>query len=226
MNGMLIIRNGAPFYEGASVPIPKDKACIIGRSSEEWEPYLAFQSAYISRKHFEVTYESNAFFITDLFSKHGTKVNGEELQPGTPRLLKERDVITLANEEAALVFRNDDMDATLDLGPLLKQINKPFYTLDPILQKVKVKEETYILSDKEYACLAYLLEYNNQFVSKEALKKSVWPERVESNGEILVAAEELNALIYRVRKKIGTYLEIEVIRGKGYWLHFNENGRE
>src|SRR6478752_3134648 len=136
MNGMLIIRNGAPFYEGASVPIPKDKACIIGRSSEEWEPYLAFQSAYISRKHFEVTYESNAFFITDLFSKHGTKVNGEEL------------------------------------------------------------------------------------------KKSIWPERVESNGEILVAAEELNALIYRVRKKIGTYLEIEVIRGKGYWLHFNENGRE
>ena len=130
-----------------------------------------FQSAYISRKHFEVTYESNAFFITDLFSKHGTKVNGEELQPGTPRFLKEQDVITLANEEAALVFRNDDMDATLDLGPLLKQINKPFYTLDPILQKVKVKEETYILSDKEYACLTYLLEYNNQFVSKEALKK-------------------------------------------------------
>ena len=85
--------------------------------------------------------------------------------------MKEQDVITLANEEAALVFRNDDMDATLDLGPLLKQINKPFYTLDPILQKVKVKEETYILSDKEYACLAYLLEYNNQFVSKEALKK-------------------------------------------------------
>ena len=133
---------------------------------------------------------------------------------------------TVRVHSCALVFRNDDMDATLDLGPLLKQINKPFYTLDPILQKVKIKEETYILSDKEYACLAYLLEYNNQFVSKEALKKSVWPERVESNGEILVAAEELNALIYRVRKKIGTYLEIEVIRGKGYWLHFNENGRE
>jgi len=118
------------------VPIPKDKACIIGRSSEEWEPYLAFQSAYISRKHFEVTYESNAFFITDLFSKHGTKVNGEELQPGTPRLLKEQDVITLANEEAALVFRNDDMDATLDLGPLLKQINKAEQGVHPTSRNI------------------------------------------------------------------------------------------
>ncbi len=101
---------------------------------------LTFRASILKQRN-----ESNAFFITDLFSKHGTKVNGEELQPGTPRLLKEQDVITLANEEAALVFRNDDMDATLDLGPLLKQINKPFYTLDPILQKVKIKEETYIL---------------------------------------------------------------------------------
>nr|WP_281999043.1 helix-turn-helix domain-containing protein [Priestia flexa] len=39
-------------------------------------------------------------------------------------------------------------------------------------------------------------------------------------NDVFVNPEELNSLMYRVRKKIGQTLDIQVVRGKGYMLHF------
>ncbi|TYR81635.1 FHA domain-containing protein [Priestia megaterium] len=225
MNSTFIIQQGAPFHSGTSIPLPQTSPFIIGRKGEGWLPDLAFQSAYISRKHFKLVYEQDAYCIIDLNSKHGTKINGERLLPNKPYALKNNDCISIANETAVLTFMTEDMDATLELGPLVKQLDSQnYFTLDPILQKVKVEDEVYVLSDKEYACLSYLLQTHDTFVSKETLKKHIWPERVTSDDELFVSAEELNSLMYRVRKKVGNKITIEVIRGKGYILRFNKAG--
>lgn len=220
MNGTLIIQRGAPFVNGTSVPL-EQSTVIVGRKGDGWLPDLAFQSAYISRKHFKITTNENNYQLIDLNSKHGTQINGQKLIPAHSYTLQHQDQISIANDTAVLTFISQDMDATLDLGPLLNEIHtSKQYELDPVLQKIRVKDEVYVLSEKEYACLSYLLQQHDTFVSKEMLKKQVWPERVMEKNDVFVNPEELNSLMYRVRKKIGQTLDIQVVRGKGYMLHF------
>ena len=71
-------------------PLPADRPCLIGRSSEaEW----AVQDSSLSRRHATIERKADNWFLTDLSSRHGTSVNNRRLEPGVPVPIQDGDVI-------------------------------------------------------------------------------------------------------------------------------------
>ena len=58
---------------------------VIGRA----EGQLIIQEGNISRKHAQITYDAakGVYFITDLNSSNGTRINNQRIPPGQPVLL-------------------------------------------------------------------------------------------------------------------------------------------
>ena len=79
----------APKGPVAVAPLP----FIIGRS----EGALVIQDSNISRKHAQITYndQQRAFFITDLESSNGTRVNNQRIAPNQPTRLDNGTVLGL-----------------------------------------------------------------------------------------------------------------------------------
>ncbi len=83
--------DGSPAPKGAVVisPLP----FVIGRM----EGAFIIQNANISRKHAHITYDEaqRAYFITDLNSSNGTRLNSQRLAPGQAARLSSGAVIGL-----------------------------------------------------------------------------------------------------------------------------------
>jgi pSer/pThr/pTyr-binding forkhead associated (FHA) protein len=71
--------------DDAVITLGRDKACQV---------VLAQQA--VSRSHARITQEGNLFFLEDLGSAYGTQVNGKPLPKGEKRLLRNGDVIVIA----------------------------------------------------------------------------------------------------------------------------------
>ncbi|PTL80492.1 FHA domain-containing protein [Vitiosangium sp. GDMCC 1.1324] len=69
----------------ATITLGRDKGCQV---------VLAQQA--VSRNHARITQEGNLFFLEDLGSAYGTQVNGKALPKGEKRLLRNGDVIAIA----------------------------------------------------------------------------------------------------------------------------------
>ncbi|MNQ98380.1 hypothetical protein D3C85_1140670 [compost metagenome] len=76
------------------------------------------------------------------------------------------------------------------------------------------------MSEKEYLLIRVLHEHVNRLVPLELIKSRVWVERSPGvDGVPDVSHDEMNALIYRVRKKYGKEtFHISAVRGSGYVL--------
>ncbi|TES54573.1 FHA domain-containing protein [Halalkalibacterium halodurans] len=224
-NPFLIVERGVP-YEPATVFTVKKESWSIGRLGKSWKPDIAFDNVFISRKHALLYVEEGQVFVKDLDSKHGTYVNDQRLAPHAPERLSHGDRLSLAKDIVVLTFSAIDMEETFDLTPFLpvneKKSKEPYpdhVKLDPVKQTLLVSGEDYHFSEKEYKCIELLVQRYGEFVSKETLLPYVWPERKRTDGEgVDVSAEEVNSLLYRVRKKVAQSIEIETIRGKGYIL--------
>ena len=57
---------------------------------------ILLMNQLVSRKHAEITVRADGCWITDAGGKNGTLVNGSRLKPGTERLLKDSDIISIA----------------------------------------------------------------------------------------------------------------------------------
>ncbi|HWO95397.1 MAG TPA: FHA domain-containing protein [Bacillus sp. (in: firmicutes)] len=220
----LIVERGAPFEKGEVVPL-HNVHTTLGRKGKEWEPDVPFNNAFVSRQHAAIYYENGEFFLKDLNSKHGTYLNDRRLEPNQSVPLKESDKISLAKDIIVFSFSSCNIEETLELKPFaVEEQNHPSLEvkLDSLKQSLIVGDSYYTFSEKEYKCLEILFEKRGQFVSKEEVKKYVWPERVCFPGQTPdVSPEELNALIYRIRRKIHKGLSVETIKGKGYILSIN-----
>lgn len=78
-----------------------------------------------------------------------------------------------------------------------------------------------LLSGKHTELLIMLYQKRNQAVSYDEIKVKIWPERItdESQKAPDVGRDEINALIYRLRKKLGSYGErIVTVSRYGYML--------
>ena len=71
--------------DDAVITLGRDKGCQV---------VLAQQA--VSRSHARITQEGNLFFLEDLGSAYGTQVNGKPLPKGEKRLLRNGDVIVIA----------------------------------------------------------------------------------------------------------------------------------
>ncbi|MFD4518899.1 MULTISPECIES: FHA domain-containing protein [Paenibacillus] len=221
-SSFLMVERGNPYERGDVIPLTKPMM-VLGRKGQHFHPDIAFDNIFVSRRHAALLYRNGHFSIKDLDSKHGTYVNKERLAPQEEVPLQHGDIIVLAGDLIVLSFSILSMDETMDITPLIKHLaaieTSGGFQLNPFKQEMVYGEDVYAFSEKEYKCMELLIHHQGQFVSKEQLKTYVWPERSCSTDEVPdVSSEELNALIYRVRKKTRNILAIESIRGKGYIL--------
>lgn len=224
----LMVERGNPYERGDVIPVTKP-ITVLGRKGQHVAPDIAFDNIFVSRRHAALVYKNGQFSIKDLNSKHGTFINLQRLAPHEETPLQHGDTIVLAGDLVVLSFSILSMDETMDMTPLIRQLEAiktaGGFRLNPFKQELSYGGKVYAFSDKEFKCLEVLVNHHGQFVSKEELKINVWPERhYEMDAVPDVSSDELNALIYRVRKKTRDILNIESIRGKGYILQKQADG--
>lgn len=219
----LYIIRGEPYRSGTCVNLSADET-LVGRVSNQLTPDLAFTNAFISRQHFVIRKEQDKAVLYDLGSRHGTEINGVRLTPHNPYPLNNFDIIKLAKGMNVLHFSYMFADQTLEIEPLsiTRQLEVPELPLTVHWEKREcvVEGRRIPMSEKEYLLIRVLHEHANRLVPLEEIKSRVWPERSPgAEGVPDVTLDELNALIYRVRKKYGkdTFL-ISAVRGNGYVL--------
>lgn len=91
---------------------------------------------------------------------------------------------------------------TLTCGPLTHDANAGRFTLDG---------EPLDLTAQEYRILAYLMQHQNQIVSRTELYEHVYERDTERDSNVL------DVLIGRIRRKVGASL-ITTVRGRGFLL--------
>lgn len=168
--------------------------------------------------------ERGKAILYDLGSRHGTEVNGEPLEPHTPHPLQSFDIIKLARGMVVLHFSYMFADQTLEFEPisLTQQLHlmEESYSINWEKRECTVNGQRIAMSEKEYGFIKVLTDHANQLVPFEDIKKTVWPERsADADGIPDVSMDELNALVYRIRKKYGKdTFTISAVRGSGYVL--------
>jgi two-component system, OmpR family, response regulator QseB len=217
----IIVEQGTPFEKGAFIPLTLKKT-IMGRKSKDWTPDIPFQNIHVSREHLAIhSDKAGTFYIEDLDSKHGTWLNHKRLPANQMVPLENSDCISLSGGLIKLSFTISSLELTADFAPMMPYLTTEDFSLDPIKQELTIHEEVCVFSEKEYKCIELLIKNKEQFVSIEEIKEAVWHERKYSEDEVPdVSAEEVNALIYRIRKKLSDKTCIENIRGRGYILAF------
>lgn len=228
-SSFLMVERGNPYERGDVIALTKP-ITVLGRKGQHFDPDITFDNIFVSRRHAALLYRNGKFSIKDLNSKHGTFVNQKRLDPHDEIPLQHGDTIVLAGDLIVLSFSILSMDETMDITPLIKQLAAVEASgglrLNPFKQELVYGEDVYAFSEKEYKCMELLVNHQGQFVSKDQLKVYIWPERSCGTDEVPdVSSEELNALIYRVRKKTRGILDIESIRGKGYILQTQADGQ-
>jgi len=202
----LIIDKGEPYKKGEWLPL-NSKETLIGRSWNMNKPGIAFENLFISRKHALVTWNGENFLIEDLQSKHGTQINGIELEPNRPQRINDGDEISLAKGVATMVFkaiRNfDDRTITLNLTNLIPN-DLEVFAINLDRREVRIAGRVLNFSGKERDLLRLLYRNRNKAVSYEEIKTALWPERRVGNDTVPdVGNDEITALVYRLRKRLG-----------------------
>lgn len=207
---LLIVNNGAPYETGYEIPLSENDM-LLGRPWKNHQPHIPFTSPYISKNHALITTRDEHTFIQDLHSKHGILLNGTQLIPGQDYLLNAGDYISLAKEVVLLRFsrafdaeaeKTRDLDTSQngDIG------GSQSLLIDPVRRKVHVDGIDLRLYGKGLDLLLLLYRNRNQAVNYNEIKLVVWSERpLEGNGIPIVGNDEINALVYRLRKRLGDY---------------------
>lgn len=86
---------------------------------------IPIDSPHISRKHFELARTVEGFFITDLGSSNGTKINGQKIPPHEPTRLESGDEIRVMNVTMQFEIRDTQFNNRID--------NLPVAAFDPML---------------------------------------------------------------------------------------------
>ncbi|TVY07628.1 FHA domain-containing protein [Paenibacillus cremeus] len=223
----LYVIRGEPFRPGTCLNLAASET-VIGRASNDYSPDFAFTNAFLSRKHFLIRKEGDKAVLYDLGSRHGTEINGVRAEPHKPYPLQSFDIIKLAKGMTVIHFSYIFADQTLELEPLsvtqrLTVPVEPPLTIHWEKHECTVGGKRIAMSEKEFLLIQLLYEQANRLVPIEEIKQSVWPERtVGVDGIPDVSMDELNALVYRIRKKYGkdTFL-ISAVRGSGYVLEMD-----
>ncbi len=91
---------------------------------------IVVESPHISRKHFELARIKEGFFVTDLGSSNGTKINGQKLTPHEPMELLSGDEIQIMN--VRMIFEIRDIHFNQRVESLPVPAFDPMLALPPV----------------------------------------------------------------------------------------------
>ena len=114
----------------AAVPVKKGHQCLVVRKNEENIDvvtladrshtifgrkkkrgcHVVLEHSSISRRHAMIVCDGRRFFLADLESAHGTKINDRKIEAGELIELQENSVITFGHSTRSYVFKENDDD--------------------------------------------------------------------------------------------------------------------
>ena len=161
--------------------IPINASSVIAGNSDAVD--IKLENRFVSRRHFQVRFESDVFYISDLDSTNGTYLNGRKLNPNEQQILRDGDVVGLGVDEVLLVFS----------GPVgtvrTVRIDTPFIArassgndgdlvVDSSSRDVWVRDTKLPpLPRKEFDILECLFQNRGLAVSRDDIAAAGWPER-------------------------------------------------
>lgn len=220
IGAFLIVERGNPYHWGEILPLREGKV-LLGRGWEDQQPDISFDTLYVSRFHARIDCTQGLFTVTNLpSSKHGTKVNGLQIDKDVPHTLKDGDKIQLAEEVVVVFCSSFAPGETLDYPSKGSEVG---VALDEAKRRVIVDGRPLPFSGKPYELFRILWLNRGRAVSDDMIRIEVWPERApdprKDNRIPLVGDEEISALVHRLRSHLGEHGGlIRTIRGYGYLL--------
>jgi pSer/pThr/pTyr-binding forkhead associated (FHA) protein len=222
----LIVEKGEPLEKGCSIKLTSNEI-LLGRLWDTNKPDISFSSLYISKKHAVIGFVNNQFTIVDLGSKHGTQINDSAVEQNKPYILGNGDRISLAREEAVLIFNNlnePELGETVDFTR--SNISRAKLPQDSLAinldrREILINGKPIYLSGKDIELLLFLYQNRNKATSYNEIKSKIWPERLFDAGTNIpdVGIDEITALVYRLRKRLGMQGQrIKTIPRFGYML--------
>jgi pSer/pThr/pTyr-binding forkhead associated (FHA) protein len=79
---------------------------------------IPIDSPHVSRKHFELARTKEGFFITDLGSSNGTKLNGQRIPPHEPTRIGSGDELQIKNVEMTFEIRDTNFNHRVESLPV------------------------------------------------------------------------------------------------------------
>lgn len=127
-------------FPDTEYPLPAEQSVIAGRADTcevRLDQLLLASSSAISREHFKLFYDKGFFFIVDLHSYGGTKVNQYPLTAGDAHRLEDGDCLEIAGG-AELTIRvkiSSDKDSTqpLPVAPQLAELTQRLHAVNHLL---------------------------------------------------------------------------------------------
>ncbi|MFG3612991.1 FHA domain-containing protein [Rummeliibacillus stabekisii] len=228
-DGYLSINQGETLIKQERIPIGHNDNIILGRVWKDLIPDVPFTSQYVSRKHALIGIEDDHYFIVDLMSKHGTQINNTTIEKNKPVLLQNGDIISLAKGTAVLTFYcypDSILDATLEFPAAATEHSHDTkgISLNTARREILIDGVQIYLTSKDTGLLWLLYQSNGTAVSYDEIKITVWPERISLQNALPdVGREEINTLVYRLRKKLGKYGQYIIsVPRYGYMLDLKE----
>lgn len=182
---------------------------IIGRDDR---CDLVIADRQVSRHHARISLEGDGYILTDLGSKNGTFLNGQELEE--PHILQDGDEIQIAYC-CKLAFVGAEATA-----PVVFEEKAKGLRMDLESKRVWVggKELRPPLSLAQYRLLELLYQEPGRVYSRDDVVDTVWPED-EREG---ISEQAIDALARRLRERLAEIdpdtVYVVTVRGHGFRL--------
>ena len=178
--------------------ISKEGQSVIGGNSDAVD--IKLENRFVSRRHFQVRFESDVFYISDLGSTNGTYLNGNKLNPNEDHILRDGDMIGLGVDEVILIFSGPVGTVRIDTAVIARASrgDDGDLVVDSSSRDVWVRDKKLpSLARKEFDILECLFQNRGQAVSRDDIAAAGWPERPDD-----VPNADIDQYIRRLRRKI------------------------
>ena len=199
----------------------REQTIVIG-SSPSVDVHI--DQKFISRRHAQVRWLHDVFYISDLGSTNGTFVNGSRIEDNQEVVLKDGDEIVFAQDEITFVFSDPNQTARLTGPPKIAdkrdvRVDARIY-INVASKEVRIDgKKTEPLSRKEFDILLGLYRNSGNVTSREEIADAGWPER--PNGD--VSPEEIDQYISRLRRRLekDPKRPSHIVTRRGFGYQFN-----
>lgn len=187
---------------------------LIGRGAH---CQLILPERQVSREHIRIYREGDRYFLSDLSSKNGTWVNGEQVK-GTTVELRDGDEVSIA---LAVRMTYVASEATAPLMMDEKMPSKGVLRLDRESRRVFVRDHEVDppLSLPQYRLLELLYDGDGRVCTRDEVISAVWPEAVGEG----VSEQAIDALVRRLRDRLNETDPdtqfVVTVRGHGFRLN-------
>ena len=191
-NAMLVIESTV--IGGGQFALKEGGRYFVGRSPA---CDIVIDLPIISRKHAQIMYHDNSFFVTDLESRNGTYVNGKRLEGDEEASLSHGDWIGFANDQVILHYHESDGSTTLGMDRTAIHID---LRLDAGTGQVWVKGNQLSpqLPRGEFDLLSFLYGKKGIAVAEDELAEALFSDSADEDD----ATGEIGRRVRQLRLKL------------------------